>query len=96
MFNSDDPQQVRRIDPDPDNKFNFFSVDFNSVTREIYVTDGLVYVYASTSCASSTDCDDESTWTDDFCTAEGFCISVPVLRAYEFVLTEDWQIQLLE
>jgi hypothetical protein len=42
----DDPEQVRRLDPDDENPFNFYDVVFNPVTGELYVREGaMVYPY---------------------------------------------------
>jgi hypothetical protein len=41
------PAQVRRFDPDAGSDFNFYDVDYNDVTGELYVREGqTVYVYA--------------------------------------------------
>ncbi|MCB9849846.1 MAG: PEP-CTERM sorting domain-containing protein [Phycisphaerales bacterium] len=41
-----DPLQVRQFDPDALNDFNFYGVDFNSVTGEFYVREGeTIYSY---------------------------------------------------
>ncbi len=45
-----DPTAVRYLDPLPDNDFNFFSVEFNDITGELYVRDfaaTTVYVYVA-------------------------------------------------
>ncbi len=42
-----DLSQVRRLDPDAHNDFNFYSVAFNPIREELYLYDGgLVHVYA--------------------------------------------------
>jgi hypothetical protein len=42
----DDPEQVRGLDPDDENPFNFYDVVYNSVTGELYVREGaMVYPY---------------------------------------------------
>lgn len=42
-----DMSQVRRLDPDMGNDFNFYSVAFNPIREELYVYDGgMVHVYA--------------------------------------------------
>jgi hypothetical protein len=42
-----DVDQVRRFDPDGANPFNFYDVNFNDVTGELYLRDGAtVYSYA--------------------------------------------------
>lgn len=43
-----DPSVVRRLDPEPPNSFNFFAIDHNVVTEELYVRDfgaATIYVY---------------------------------------------------
>lgn len=42
-----DPASVRRLDPDMVSDFNFYDVDYNDATGELYVREGqTVYVYA--------------------------------------------------
>lgn len=43
-----DPTQVRRLDPDEANEFNFYTVDYNQATNELYLRnfgETTVYVY---------------------------------------------------
>ncbi len=40
-----DPDQLRRLDPDTTNDFNFYSINYNPVTGELYLHDGKVYAY---------------------------------------------------
>ncbi|MGB2987841.1 MAG: hypothetical protein WBE26_18385 [Phycisphaerae bacterium] len=56
-----DPADVRQLDPDSDSTFNFYTVNYNSVTEELYLMDfgaTRVYVYA----APSTDIPTVSEW----------------------------------
>lgn len=48
----DDPNAVRRLDPDKANGFNFFSANYNSTLHRLYMQDGgstMVHVYADVS-----------------------------------------------
>ncbi len=44
--NPADPTQVRRFDPDAGNPFNYYDVNYNAITGEVYLRDGAqVWVY---------------------------------------------------
>ena len=76
-----DPAQLRRLDPDADNDFNFYAVNANPVTNELYLLDAFaspnVYTYAVATPQVPT----ASTWSAIVATLVLICAGAAGVRA---------------